>query len=182
VTWRQLFRRIITTMLCEKARTGIYLPLIVVGLILSQARMGNTAFFTSIMISVFIVILLFRKSSRGVVVLFASLLVIDTFLMGNFFGVGKAQQRLQSSSLDTGERLVVNDLSLAIATYNLWACTALGIYYAALPPQRNDQVSTAYVHAHCQRAAFMVILAMSFECMNFERKTHAGDLDMPGAR
>jgi O-antigen ligase len=154
VTWRQFFRRIINTMLGEKAGAGIYLPLIVMGLILSPSRMGNTAFFASMMISGFIGLLLLRNSSSGVVVLFASLLVIDIFLMGTFFGVGKVQQRLQSSSLDTEERLVVNDLSLAIATYNFWAGTELGTHHAAFPPQRNDQVSTAYVHAHSDLIEF----------------------------
>jgi O-antigen ligase len=154
VTWRQFFRRIINTMLGEKARTRIYLALMVIGLILSQSRMGNTAFFASMMISGFIGLLLFRKSSRGVVVLFASLLVIDIFLMGTFFGIDKVQQRLQSTSLDTEERLIVNDLSLEIVKDNLWTGTGLGTYYTAFPPQRNDQVSTAYVHAHSDLIEF----------------------------
>jgi hypothetical protein len=154
VTWRQFFRRIINTMLGEKARTRIYLALMVIGLILSQSRMGNTAFFASMMISGFIGLLLFRKSSRGVVVLCASLLVIDIFLMGTFFGIDKVQQRLQSTSLDTEERLVVNDLSLAIVKNNLWTGTGLGTYYAALPPHRNEQVPQAYVHAHSDLIEF----------------------------
>jgi O-antigen ligase len=141
-------------MLGEKARTRIYLALMVIGLILSQSRMGNTAFFASMMISGFIGLLLFRKSSRGVVVLFASLLVIDIFLMGTFFGIDKVQQRLQSTSLDTEERLVVNDLSLAIVKNNLWTGTGLGTYYAALPPHRNEQVPQAYVHAHSDLIEF----------------------------
>jgi O-antigen ligase len=116
--------------------------------------MGNTAFFASMMISEFIGLLLFRNSSRGVLVLFTSLLVINIFLMGTFFGFDKVQRRLQSTSLDTEERLPVNDLSLAIAKYNLWTGTGLGTYYAAFPPQRNDQVSTAYVHAHSDLIEF----------------------------
>jgi O-antigen ligase len=116
--------------------------------------MGNTAFFASMMIAGFIGLVLFRKSNRGVVVLFASLLVIDIFLMGTFFGIDKVQQRLQSNSLDTEERLVVNDLSLAIVKNNLWTGTGLGTYYAALPPHRNEQVPQAYVHAHSDLIEF----------------------------
>jgi O-antigen ligase len=89
-----------------------------------------------------------------VVVLFARLLVIDIFLMGTFFGIDKVQQRLQSTGLDTEERLIVNDLSLAIVKDNLWTGTGLGTYYAAFPPQRNDKVSTAYVHAHSDLIEF----------------------------
>jgi O-antigen ligase len=154
VTWREFFRRIINTILGEKARTRIYLALMVIGLILSQSRMGNTAFFTSMMISGLIGLVLFRKSSRGVVVLFASLLVIDIFLMGTFFGIDKVQQRLASTSLDTEQRLVVNELSLQIVENNPWTGTGLGTYYTAFPPYRDDQVSLFYVHAHSDLIEF----------------------------
>jgi O-antigen ligase len=154
VSWRQFFRRITNTMLGEKARTRIYLALMVIGLILSQSRMGNTAFFASMMISGFIGLVLFRKSSRGVVVLFASLLVIDIFLMGTFFGIDKVQQRLEDTSLDTEVRLIVNELSLEIIKDNLWTGTGLGTYYTAFPLHRNDQVDVRYVHAHSDMIEF----------------------------
>jgi hypothetical protein len=57
-------------------------------------RKGNRAVFASMMISGVIGLVLFRNSSRDVV-LCASLLVIDIFLMNTFFGIEKVQQRLQ---------------------------------------------------------------------------------------
>jgi O-antigen ligase len=82
------------------------------------------------------------------------LLVIDIFLMGTFFGIDKVQQRLQSTSLDTEERLVVNDLSLEIVKDNLWAGTGLGTYYTAFPSYRSEEVQLAYVHAHSDLIEF----------------------------
>ncbi|MDB4069387.1 hypothetical protein N9514_05100, partial [Pseudomonadales bacterium] len=79
VSWRQFFRRIVATLLGEKARTRVYLALMVIGLILSQSRMGNTAFFASMSISGLLGLFLFRNASRSVIILFASLLVIDIF-------------------------------------------------------------------------------------------------------
>jgi len=154
VSWREFFRRVINTLLGEKARTRIYLALMVIGLILSQSRMGNTAFFTSMAISGLVGLVLFRKSSRGVVVLFASLLVIDIFLMGTFFGIDKVQQRLQNTSVETEERLVINELSLEIIKDNLWTGTGLGTYYTAFPAHRDEQVGFSYIHAHSDLIEF----------------------------
>jgi len=148
VSWRQFFRRIVATLLGEKARTRVYLALMVIGLILSQSRMGNTAFFASMSISGLLGLFLFRNASRSVIILFASLLVIDIFLMGTFFGIDKVQQRLQGTSLDTEERPVVNDLSLKIIEAQPLLGTGLGTYYTAFPQYRDEKVSSLYLHAH----------------------------------
>ena len=154
VSWRQFFRRIIATLLGEKARTRIYLALMVIGLILSQSRMGNTAFFASMSISGLLGLFLFRNASRSVIILFASLLVIDIFLMGTFFGIDKVQQRLESTSLETEERLVVNELSMGIVDDNLWMGTGLGTYYTAFPKYRDENVSQSFIHAHSDLIEF----------------------------
>ena len=154
VSWRQFCRRIVATLLGEKARTRVYLALMVIGLILSQSRMGNTAFFASMSISGLLGLFLFRNASRSVIILFASLLVIDIFLMGTFFGIDKVQQRLQGTSLDTEERLVVNDLSLKIIEAQPLLGTGLGTYYTAFPQYRDENVGLPYIHAHSDLIEF----------------------------
>ncbi|MDB9879355.1 O-antigen ligase family protein [Pseudomonadales bacterium] len=154
VSWRQFFRHIVATLLGEKARTRVYLALMVIGLILSQSRMGNTAFFASMSISGLLGLFLFRNASRSVIILFASLLVIDIFLMGTFFGIDKVQQRLQGTSLDTEERPVVNDLSLKIIEAHPLLGTGLGTYYTAFPQYRDENVSLPYIHAHSDLIEF----------------------------
>ncbi|MCB1647563.1 MAG: O-antigen ligase family protein [Pseudomonadales bacterium] len=153
-TWRQFFRSVVNTLLGEKVRVRIFLALMVIGLILSQSRMGNTAFFASMMISGLVGLVLFRKSSRGVVILFSSLLIIDIFLMGTFFGIDKVQQRLEQTSLETEERLLVNELSLEIIKDNLWTGTGLGTYYTAFPEYRNGEVRMSYIHAQSDLIEF----------------------------
>jgi len=154
VSWREFFRRVISTLLGEKARTRVYLALMVIGLILSQSRMGNTAFFASMAISGFVGLVLFRKSSRSVVILFTSLLIIDIFLMGAFFGIDKVQRRLEQTSLETEVRLVVNELSLDIIKANLWTGTGLGTYYTAFPGYSDKLVNQSYIHAHSDLIEF----------------------------
>lgn len=47
--WRANLRRWINTLLGPKARLRIFLALMVIGLIMTRSRMGNTAFFSSMM-------------------------------------------------------------------------------------------------------------------------------------
>jgi hypothetical protein len=78
-TWREHLRRLTKTFLGPKIQVRVCLALMVIGLILSHSRMGNTAFFASMMIAGAVGLLLFRKSGRGVVMLFSSLIIIDIF-------------------------------------------------------------------------------------------------------
>jgi O-antigen ligase len=153
-TWRQWLRSWTTTLLGPKARVRIYLALMVIGLILTQSRMGNTAFFASMMIAGAIGLYLFRGSGRGVVLLFTSLLIIDIFLMGAFFGIDKVQDRIAQTSLETEQRILVNALSLEIVKDNPWLGTGLGTYYTAFPRYRNEEVTLFYDHAHSDLIEF----------------------------
>lgn len=147
-TWRANLRRWITTLLGPKARLRIYLALMVIGLIMTRSRMGNTAFFSSMMIAGTIGLLLFRQSSRSVVILFASLIVIDVFLMGAFFGIDKLQERFEKTSLTTEQRDEVNLLSLPIIQDHPLTGTGVGSYYSTFPRYRDGTISAQYIYAH----------------------------------
>lgn len=146
--WRANLRRWITTLLGPKARLRIYLALMVIGLIMTRSRMGNTAFFSSMMIAGVIGLALFRRSSRSVVILFASLIVIDIFLMGAFFGIDKLQERIASTSLTTEQRDEVNLLSLPILQDHLLTGTGVGSYYSTFPRYRDGTIGAQYIYAH----------------------------------
>jgi O-antigen ligase len=153
-TWRQQLRSWINTLLGEKARVRICLALMVIGLILTQSRMGNTAFFASMAIAGGLGLFLFRRSSRGVIILFTSLLIIDIFLMGTFFGIDKLQSRIEKTDIETEQRLVVNRLSLQGVKDRPWIGTGLGTWYTSFPQYRNDVIYGQYRHAHSDLIQF----------------------------
>jgi hypothetical protein len=64
----------------------IGLTLIVVGIVLSRSRMGNTAFFISLISAGFIWMILTRRVSRNAIRLLTRLVVIDLWVVGNWFG------------------------------------------------------------------------------------------------
>lgn len=148
LTWRQRLRIWTNTLLGEKARVRIYLALMVIGLILTQSRMGNIAFFTSMFLAGGIGLILFRKSSRAVILLFSSMLIIDIFLMGTFFGIDKLQKRIEQVDIQTDVRPEVFRLSLKSIIENPLGGTGSGTFYTSFPQYRDGDIPLFYRHAH----------------------------------
>tara|TARA_R110002072_G_scaffold89232_4_gene199974 strand:+ start:106386 stop:107684 length:1299 start_codon:yes stop_codon:yes gene_type:complete len=152
-TWRERTRRIVATLLGPKLRIRVCLALMVIGLILTRSRMGNTAFFASMLAAGFIGLILFRRSGKGVLTLFGSLIVIDIFLMGAFFGLDKVQDRLLESSTEE-QRFEAARLTFEIFKDHLWTGTGFGSFYSAFVEYRTESITLYYDHAHNDYAEF----------------------------
>lgn len=106
-SWRARVRMLLDAVLSWKMLARLMAAVMVVALILTRSRMGNTAFFLSLMMAAVVGLLIFRQSNRGVIVLFGSILVIDALLLGTFFGLDRLQERMENLEVDRG-RLEVN--------------------------------------------------------------------------
>ena len=153
-TWRQFFRSWAQTLLGPKVRIRGCLILMVIGLILTRSRMGNTAFFVGMGIAGMIGLFVFRKSQTGVVALFVSILVIDILLLGTFFGLEELQQRLEQTSVEQEQRFTAVLLSVGLVQMAPWLGHGLGTFYAVFPQVRNHEVSLFYDHAHSDLVQF----------------------------
>jgi len=76
-------------------RLRLYLVMMVIALVLTHSRMGNVAFFFSLLIAGIIGLLLSRRAPRSTVILLTSLIIIDMFIVGAWFGIDKVAQRLE---------------------------------------------------------------------------------------
>ncbi len=152
-TWRQFFRSWAQTLLGPKVRIRGCLILMVIGLILTRSRMGNTAFFVGMGIAGMIGLFVFRKSQTGVVALFVSILVIDILLLGAFFGLEELQQRLEQTS-DEDARVSIISLSLGLVQMAPWLGHGLGTFYAVFPQVRNHEVWLFFDHVHSDLVEF----------------------------
>ncbi len=157
-TWRQFFRSWTETLLGEKVRIRVCLVLMVIGLILTRSRMGNTAFFVGMGIAGLIGLFVFRKSQSGVVALFVSILIIDIFLLGTFFGIEELQARLQQTDIQEEQRITAVLLSAGLLEMAPWFGHGLGTFYTVFPQVRNDEISLLYQHAHADVMQFPVEL------------------------
>ena len=153
-SWRSSSRQWLQTLLGPKIRLRIYLALMVIALVLTRSRMGNTAFFVSLTVCGILWMVLQRKFSRGPIILFASLLVVDALIVGQWFGFEELAQRLQGTTAETESRdeLAVNTIDL-LQAYPLTG-TGVGTFYSSFPSVRNQQVTGFYYHAHSDYLEF----------------------------
>jgi O-antigen ligase len=104
-SWRQRFRSILRLLLSEKVRLRIYLIVMVIGLVLTRSRMGNTAFFASILIVGSLGLLLMRNAPRSTMLFLASLVALDILIVGSWFGVDQVAKRIQQTEVRTSALL-----------------------------------------------------------------------------
>lgn len=162
-SWRQRLRQTIDTILSPKVIMRLLLAVMVIALVLTRSRMGNTAFFASLMITGGLALVLMKNRSRATTVLLTSLLVIDVAIVGTFFGVEKVAERLQNTSVEKESRDEV-----ARDTYQMWQQNpALGIgagsYQYTYPAYRSADVTVRglYDHAHNDYLQFLAEFGLS---------------------
>lgn len=107
-TWKQWARDWLAVLVSEKARLRIMLIVMVVGLIATRSRMGNAAFFFSLLIAGTIAIVLSKHATRATVIFIASLLVLDIVIIGGVVGVEKVFKRIENTNLRKFESVTVD--------------------------------------------------------------------------
>ncbi len=166
--WRQKLRHTIEVLLSPKIIMRLLLAIMVIALVLSRSRMGNSAFFASLLITGALALLLMKNKSRSTTILLTSLLVIDISIVGTFFGVEKVAQRLQSTSSEQESRDEVSR-----DTFSMWQKFPLmgigaGSYEHVYPSHKGDDIPSTrlYNHAHNDYLQFLVEYgALAFSLM-----------------
>jgi O-antigen ligase len=147
-TLRQRVRYWAELLLGPKAQLRVCLAIMVVAVVLTRSRMGNTALFVSMLIAGLAALMLFRRSPRPTVVLIASLVAIDILIVGTWFGIEQVQERLTETSLATEQRDDVARDGLRLwRDYPLLGSGA-GSFYATFPSRRGPDVSGVNYRAH----------------------------------
>ncbi len=144
VGWRDSARRLLRTLLGNKARVRLALVVMVTGLVLTRSRMGNVAFATSLGSVGAFYLMAVRKLSSRTIAFFASLLVIDLLVVGNFFGIEKVAERIQQTSIDTEQRLDVNRDALAMLRDFPLTGIGAGSFSAVYPMYTRTIVVTGF--------------------------------------
>src|SRR6185312_9881514 len=98
------FRLTIDWILSPKMMLRLSLCILVIALTTTHSRMGNTAFFSSLLVAGGVGIALSRQATRNTVILLASLIAIDLFIVGSWFGVEKLAQRLEQMTAQDVEQ------------------------------------------------------------------------------
>lgn len=157
VTTRQKLRNLLGAILGEKFRVRLFLAVMVIALVLTHSRMGNTAFFSSMLVAGGLALILMKQAPRSMVVLLVSLMLIDIFIVGTWFGVEKVVNRIESTSMahDSG-RVDVNEVSLKILKDYEITGSGGGSFYTVFPRYRTADIAAYYDHAHNDYMEFAV--------------------------
>ncbi len=149
-TWRQRTRDLVKWLLSPKMRLRVLLAVMVVGLVLTRSRMGNSAFFASLLIVGGIWLLAVRKRSFGAaLIVLISILLVDIYILGHLFGLEEVVQRLQETSAETENRDEVNrDMLEYLQAYPIVGSGG-GTFYSHYPSFRGaDTAGTYFLFAH----------------------------------
>jgi O-antigen ligase len=102
--WAQRLKVVLEFLLSPKMRLRLMLIVMVIALVLTRSRMGNAAFFASMLIVGLVAIPLARRTAPAMITLIASLVFIDVFVVGTWVGLEKVVQRVQDTSLSTEDK------------------------------------------------------------------------------
>lgn len=156
-SWKEFSRQTIEWVLSPKMVLRLSLCVLVIALTTTHSRMGNTGFFSSLLIAGVIGIVLSRRATRNTVILLASLVVIDLMIVGSWFGVEKLAARLeQTTVMEVQEREdpAVHAVQL-IRDYPVLGAGP-GTFYVAFPRYRPESVRSFYDYAHNDYAQIAV--------------------------
>ena len=147
-SWKQFFRNIVAWILSPKMRLRLALIVMVIALVLTRSRMGNVSFFASLLITGTIALLLAKRAGKSIVVLIVSLIVIDIFIVGAYFGVQRVLDRIEQTSLQTEDRD-----EIAVDALRLWQDypvfgSGLGSFHVVFPRYPKQDLGDLYTHAH----------------------------------
>lgn len=153
--WKGALAAAMEFALSPKMRLRLLLILMVIALVLTRSRMGNSAFFASMLIVGAFAILVARKNAPHTVALIVSLIVIDIVVIGTGVGLEKVVQRIQDTELriaDGGKaesveaRVAAARMSLPILYDFPVTGSGGGSFYSAFMTYREPDYGYAFVH------------------------------------
>lgn len=156
-TWRERLSNLVDAALSPRLRMRVLLATMVIALVLSRSRLGNAAFFAALMLCGGLYMLL---RHRGLFVrslaLFASFLVVDLFIVSEYYGLQELAQRFESTDLQAEARAqVFRELQPAASEYR-WTGAGLGSFAAAYAAHRPGRLQHYLDHAHNDHLQFLV--------------------------
>jgi len=155
VGWRNRLHKLVETLISPKALIRLTLVTICIGLILSKSRMGNSAFFSSLLISGILFLLISRHATRSTTIFLSSLIILDILLIGSWVGVGKVVDRLENTNMVVEHRDEVDRDTLTMIAAQPFTGIGAGNFSSVFPNYQQPDFWQHYYHAHNDYLEFM---------------------------
>lgn len=160
LTLKQSLRAWIEVLISSKIVLRISLIIIIISLILTRSRMGNSAFFISLMIISLLALFVYNKRPKAFKLLVISFFIIDLIIVGAIFDVDKVKQRITETSikLETRDEVITDSIPLILAKPLIGS--GGGTFYTAFPAYQTRSYSGYYDNAHNDYIQFAVELGI----------------------
>ena len=148
-SWKRFAVNLIEWILSPKMVLRLSLCVLVIALTTTHSRMGNTAFFSALLIAGVIGIALSRHATRNTVLLLASLVAIDLLIVGSWFGVEKLARRIEETTIqDVHEREEPAQHTLPMIRDYAPLGAGPGSFYVVFPRYRPEKITAFFDYAH----------------------------------
>lgn len=156
-TWKKRLLALLNFLFSTRLRIRVFLAIIVVGLVLTRSRGGNSAFFTALIVlgPVYLFVKerkLFLKSA----VLFLSLLVVDIFIFSNWYGLEKLVTRFEQTNVETEARTYAFAAYPGLIEKYSTTGSGMGTFAAVFGKDQPTDAVGYYDHAHNDYAEFLI--------------------------
>jgi len=147
-SWGRFFRNLMQWIITPKMALRLGLVVMVIAVVLTRSRMGNSSFFVSLLITGVVGLVLARHATKSMVILLVSLVVIDLLLVGTYFGTQRVIERIVQTSAETEDRGAVAGYALQMwKDYPVFG-SGLGSFAAVFPRYSAEGTPMSYTHAH----------------------------------
>lgn len=148
ITWREHLRSLLQTLLGPKTRQRLLLIAMVIALVMTHSRMGNTAFFASMGICAAIGYIFLKRRSRSMVLLFGSMIVIDVLIVSTWFGLERLAARIEQTAGSRELRLSINNEGWVWLKEHWLTGSGAGSFTSVFPAYRSPDVTGFFDYAH----------------------------------
>lgn len=164
---REIVRQTLRTLLSPKVVLRVMLAIMVIALVLTKSRMGNTAFFSALAVAGLAALVCGRRFSPKLVLLLLSLFVVDVIIVGQWFGLKQLVERLETTENASRIRFDVSTSSSSIVEDFPLTGSGGGSYYGIFPYYQELSTAGNYRHAHNDYVELMSDLGIPVSVLSF---------------
>ena len=147
-SWGLFFRDLMQWIITPKMALRLGLVIMVIALVLTRSRMGNSSFFISLLVTGLIGLLLAKRATKSMVILLISLVAIDVFIVGTYFGTRRVVDRIVQTTTETEDRDEVAAYALDMWKDYPVLGAGLGSFPVVFPRYSKEGTLVSYTHAH----------------------------------
>ena len=168
-TWKQRARWLLRLLLSSKVRVRLLLIVMVIALILTRSRMGNSAFFVALIAGGLIALLCLKAGWKTILLFLASMIILDVAVIGSWIGVEHVVKRMQqtaiSSDMKSAQGLQEQSVEertdqgvSALASIKSFPLVGVGsgAFEAMYPEYKQPGYQMSLDHAHNDYVEFLV--------------------------